>query len=81
MSALHPAWYEHEPGKEIDDMALLDNLTICLGRFKALGDLLVAANQDAINKGTLANTGWLLIHTSEEAQQLLDQWHEKEAQS
>jgi len=77
VKALHPTWYEHKPGEEINDMDLLDSLTVCFGKFEALGDLLVSANKNAMAKSTLANTGWLLIHTAEEAQHLVNQWHEQ----
>lgn len=74
MRSLHPAWYQHEPGKEISELDLVDSLCSCFSLFEALGDLLSSVDENDITQSTLYHTGWLLINTAKEAENLTIQW-------
>ena len=77
MKALHTAWYDHKPGEEITDLSLTDRLTMYFHEMDAVGDLIMNVDTQGLSEHTYTRIAWMLMNRAEEAESLVDQWHEQ----
>ena len=76
--ALSPAWYQYGLNGDIDNMMLVDSLTLHFDEVDAIGDLMMSVDQSQVNlsRYTLIRVGWMLRNQAREAKSLVERWWE-----
>ena len=76
--ALSPAWYQYGLNGDIDNMMLIDSLTLHFDEVDAIGDLMMSVDQSQVNlsRYTLNRVGWMLRNQAREAKSLVERWWE-----